>query len=168
MLIVDLGRLAREGRLRLEQDIEPDDPIWNGLEFRLSSPVHVRLEALPAGGDVLVQGRITGSVAHECRRCLEPLAVNIAEDVSMYYKSGVPELEAEAEEAYALPERGDLDLGPAVREHVALAVPRFALCREDCLGLCPTCGINRNTDDCECVTEEIDDRWAALRRINFE
>lgn len=168
MLIVDLGRLPREGRLRLEQDIEPDDPIWNGLEFRLSSPVHVRLDALPAGGDVLVQGRFTGSVAHECRRCLEPLAVSIAENFSMFFKSGVPELEAEAQEAYALPERGDLDLAPAVREHVALAVPRFALCREDCLGLCPTCGVNRNTDDCECVTEEIDDRWAALRRINFE
>lgn len=168
MLIVDLGRLAREGRLRVRQDIAPDDPIWSGLEFRFSGPVQVDLEAQPAVKDVIVHGRVKGEVAHECRRCLEPVPVAIDENVSMFFQDGVPEEQAEAEEVYALPERGDLDLTQAVREQVALAVPQYALCREDCRGLCPQCGRNLNEGDCDCAVEEVDDRWAALRRINFE
>jgi uncharacterized protein len=142
--------------------------MWNGLTFTLAGPTHVDLEAQSVIRDVLVQGRITGEIRHECRRCLEPLTVRLAEDVSMFFRDGVAPTEAEAEEVYALPERGDLDLAPAVREQVALAVPLFALCREDCRGLCPTCGKNLNEGDCGCVVEEVDDRWAALRRINFE
>jgi uncharacterized protein len=168
MLIVDLGRLEREGRVRLRAEIGPDDPIWGGLEFRFAGPVRVDLEAQQALRDVLVQGRVSGQIAHECRRCLEPLTVDVSEDLSMFFQAGIDETEAEAGEVYALPERGDLDLGPAIREQVALAVPQFALCREDCRGLCPQCGSNLNEVDCGCVVEEVDDRWAALRRINFE
>ena len=168
MLIVDLGRLAREGRVRVRQDIGPDEAIWSGLEFRFAAPVHVDLEVQSAVKDVLVHGKVTGEVAHECRRCLEPVPVRIDEEVSMYFQDGVPDEEAEAGEVYPLPERGDLDLTQAVREQVALAVPQFALCREECRGLCPHCGTNLNEGDCECAVEEVDDRWAALRRINFE
>ena len=168
MLIVDLGRLEREGRVRIRETIDPDDPIWHDLGFRFTTPVAVDLEARQVLNDVLVQGKLTGVVGHECRRCLEAVALPIEENVSMFFQDGVPEEQAEAEEVYALPERGDLDLSQAVREQLALAVPQFALCREDCRGLCPTCGTNLNESSCDCVVEEVDDRWAALRRINFE
>ncbi len=168
MLIVDLGRLEREGRVRIQQDIEADDAIWSDLDFRFTGPVHVDLEAQQVLRDVLVQGRLTGVVDHECRRCLEPVRMPIAEDLTMFFREGIAELEAEAEEVYALPDRGDLDLAQAVREQVTLGVPQFALCREECRGLCPQCGRNLNEGDCNCETEELDDRWAALRRINFE
>ena len=168
MLIVDLGRLAREGRLRLERDVAPDDALWQGLDFRFAEPVRVHMEAQLVGHDVLVRGRVQGELQRECRRCLEPLTVPLDEDVAMYFRSGISEPEAVDEEVYALPDRGDLDIGAAVREQVALAVPQYAVCREDCRGLCPTCGANRNETDCGCEVEEVDDRWAALRRINFE
>ena len=168
MLIVDLGRLEREGRVRIRETVDPGDPIWNDLGFRFAEPVSIDLEAQKVLNDVLVQGKVTGVVGQECRRCLEPLTLRIEEDVSMFFQDGVPEGQAEAEEVYALPERGDLDLSQAVREQLALSVPQFALCREDCRGLCPTCGTNLNESSCDCVVEEIDDRWAALRRINFE
>lgn len=168
MLIVDLGRLGRERRLRLEKVIGPEDPLWNGLDFRFAGPLRVELEAQTVEHDVLVRGRVVGELEYECRRCLEPVTRRLDEDISMFYRSGVAEEDAEAEEVYALPERGDLDLGPALREQVALAVPGYALCREDCRGLCPQCGTNRNQSDCDCEVEHGDDRWAALRRINFE
>ena len=152
----------------MRQDIDPEDPIWSGLEFRFSGPVHVDLEAQGVARDVLVEGKVTGAVEHECRRCLEPVRVPIAEPVTMFFQENAPEDEVAAGEVYALPDRNDLDLAPAVREQVALAVPQFALCREDCRGLCPQCGSNLNEGDCGCVVEEVDDRWAALRRINFE
>jgi uncharacterized protein len=52
-----------------------------------------------------------------------------------------------------------------VNEQILLAVPARMLCREDCKGICPDCGIDRNTGECNCVTNEIDPRWAALKNL---
>jgi uncharacterized protein len=46
-----------------------------------------------------------------------------------------------------------------------LNVPGYALCRDDCKGLCPTCGAELNLGDCGCVTTEADSRWAALHKL---
>ena len=63
----------------------------------------------------------------------------------------------------AFPIVGDqLDLAPMVREHALLILPDGPLCRSDCAGLCPQCGVDRNEQTCTCVTERHDDRWAAL------
>ena len=59
----------------------------------------------------------------------------------------------------------ELDLRPAVRELWLLDVPGYALCREDCKGLCPTCGTNLNLAQCDCATEEVDPRFAALSNL---
>jgi uncharacterized protein len=56
-----------------------------------------------------------------------------------------------------------LDLTPYIREAVLLQVPYIPVCREDCQGLCPKCGINKNTDACNCQIEVIDPRLAALQ-----
>ena len=71
--------------------------------------------------------------------------------------------EAEEDDVVPLPAGArSVDLRPAIREEWLLAVPAFALCREDCLGLCLTCGADRNTGACKCAPA-IDPRWAALR-----
>jgi uncharacterized protein len=60
-------------------------------------------------------------------------------------------------------ELGDmLDLVPMVRELLLLDAPASPLCGPDCAGLCPTCGIDRNIDSCDCGAEPADPRWAAL------
>lgn len=60
-----------------------------------------------------------------------------------------------------------IDLRPAVREGWILAVPSFVLCRDDCKGLCRTCGVDRNTTPCSCASEG-DARWDALRERTTE
>src|SRR5690606_33050553 len=103
--------------------------------------------------------------ALSCRRCLVPVEFDLDETVTWLFREGISEAEAEAEEVYALPEKGrELDLVRALREQVMLAVPEFVSCAEACRGLCPRCGANRNQVDCGCEEPEVDDRWAALRR----
>jgi uncharacterized protein len=58
----------------------------------------------------------------------------------------------------------ELDLRPAVREQWLLAVPAFVQCRDDCKGLCPTCGTDLNAGECDCAPA-IDSRWDALRKV---
>jgi uncharacterized protein len=58
-----------------------------------------------------------------------------------------------------------LELNDVLREEILLALPMQRVCREDCKGICPVCGQNRNQNECRCHTETVDDRWAALKQL---
>ena len=169
MLKVDLGRLDRLRRLRLDDEVAPDDPIWAGSGLNLARPLDVRLELQQVGHDVVVRGSVAGEVAMDCRRCLSPVRVPVGEEIAVLYQPGVTRTEAEESEVYPLPERGrELDLSEMVREQVMLAVPAYASCTETCRGLCPTCGKNLNEGACACEPAVGDDRWGALRKLKSE
>jgi uncharacterized protein len=68
---------------------------------------------------------------------------------------------------YLSPDMNILDLGEDVRQFLILAVPQKLLCRDDCKGLCPECGVNRNKVQCECTTQEIDSRWEGLKKMSL-
>lgn len=168
MLEVDLARLRSERRLRLAEDVPADAPMFGDSDVELAGPLHVDLEAQMAGSDVVVRGELKGSVAGECRRCLEPLVLAVEEPVSALFTDVVEGADSGGE-VYPLPARATmLDLGGMVRENFLLAVPQFAVCDDACRGLCPRCGSNLNERDCDCATEQADDRWAPLRRMKLE
>ncbi len=169
MLRVDLVRLERQRRVRLDDGVAPEDPLWAGTDVHLARPLEVHLEAQLVGHDVVVRGELRGEAALECRRCLGDVRVPIEEEVAVLYQAGVDPAEAEESEVYPLPARGtELDLGPMVREQVVLAVPAYASCGESCKGLCPTCGKNLNEGPCDCAPSQVDDRWGALRRLKSD
>lgn len=108
------------------------------------------------------QGRLIVSVPGECVRCLtafeQPLGVELAELFAY------PPTEA-TDPLLAVPETGILDLTPLVRELGLVAIPIRPLCREDCKGLCPECGADRNVVACGHYREEVDPRLAALEGL---
>src|SRR5687767_9869562 len=121
MLKVDLGTLARKHRMRIDAEVPADDPLWDSLPWRFAEPVQLSLDLQQAGQDVVVRGGIEGVVDLACRRCLTPVTHELDEELTFLYRAGVQDVDAEAEEVYALPAKGsDLDLGPALREHVLL------------------------------------------------
>ena len=169
MLLVDLNRLARDGRVRIDVDVPTDAALWADTDLTPRSPLEVRLEAQEAGPDVVVRGRLRGGGFElPCRRCLEPVEVELDEDFGRLYKAGDLLDQEESEDVLALPDGAELDLAAPIREQVMVAVPRFVICREDCQGLCPQCGTNLNESECECTTDELDERWAPLRQLQSE
>lgn len=169
MLKADLGHLRRARRVEIAEDLSPDDPRWEGTGLEFRKPVAVRLEVQMVGEDVLVRGRIAGEAALECRRCLAEVVAEFDERVSALFRPDLEPAEAEAEEVYTYASRErELDLMPAVREHVVLAVPKYAVCDAACRGLCPRCGANLNIEECRCRVEEVDERWAALRKLKSD
>jgi uncharacterized protein len=169
MLTVDLTRLERFGRLTIEEDLPPDFPLWEGADFRPLGPIEVRLEVQRVGADVLVRGHLRGTIEFQCRRCLEPVVHGIDEPVTFLFRSGLDPVEAEREEVYPIPagER-ELDLTDAVREHLMLAIPDFVVCRAECRGLCPRCGVNLNEGTCTCEEGGTDERWGPLRGLKLD
>ena len=104
-------------------------------------------------------------------RCLQPIETPVNTDFALEYitgseyeSSGVAEL-TEAEMSVSVFDGEAIDVDEIVKEQILLAVPTRMLCREDCKGICPECGTDRNTGDCNCVTNDTDPRWAALKNL---
>ena len=120
-----------------------------------------RLESVQEG--VLVTATVTVTVAGECSRCLDELDREVELDVQELFVYDQAEDTEPGDEEPALD--GDLlDLEPAVRDAVVLALPVAPLCRDDCPGLCPECGAHL-ADDPEHHHETSDPRWSALKDL---
>jgi uncharacterized protein len=101
-------------------------------------------------GDFFWHATLTGTVRAACRRCLTDIAYPLETQVDVLF-SADPDA-ADDPSVYPLEEPvTEVDVRPAVREEVALAVSAFPLCREDCAGLCPRCGANLNLGPCRCA-----------------
>lgn len=170
MLMIPLARLEREGSLEIRAEIPPEDPSWEGTGLRFSSPLSITgvVSWIPRG-EVLARLRLQGRLDLECRRCLEPVSVSVEERVDLLF-SPVDEGETvKDDESRFFPEEAtELDLAEAIREEVILSQSSFVLCKPDCLGLCPQCGVNLNEESCQCSSEDRDPRWDALRALREE
>lgn len=123
------------------------------------SPIALDLRIESVGEGVLVTGTADVEIRGECGRCLTPIEDDLTIDVMELYL--FPESETDDADASRL-EGTLLDLEPLVRDQVVLELPFMPVCREDCAGLCPTCGANLNDDPDHTHGEVIDARWQKL------
>ena len=167
--VVPVATLRRNVGTRIEVERRaPLDP------EHLILPVSVAESTVPEGaeatvavtlssyqGGVMVQGLVRAPWSGICRRCTTPvggeLTVVVAE---RFCELGGPHGDPEDDEAYDICD-DLLDLRPMARDAVVLELPLAPLCRPDCAGLCPSCGVDRNEEICQCVAPR-DPRWASL------
>ena len=168
MLKVNLAALDR-GEVHVREQVAADDPMWSDVRVELAAPLDVDLTARFVGEGVFLRGRLRTAVRLACRRCLTPVEQEIDDTVDLLFEPLTEEDEGVDGEVYPLPARGDeLDLRDVVREQVLLRAPEFALCGEDCRGLCPQCGANLNEGDCDCAPVEAASPWDALRKLKLD
>lgn len=143
-----------------------DQKLWQAGPLKTSGAA----ELLPnTNGDIRVQGHIRVGMEAECDRCLDVGSYPVDVEFDLFYRPvddspGAGEIALEAGESDVDFYEGEgLELEDILREQVLLALPMQKLCREDCLGICPVCGQNRNRVACGCEVRAPDDRWAALR-----
>jgi uncharacterized protein len=172
MVAVRLCDIPTEG-LVLEYRHDPGllEPLGEGV--RLPDPVDVRMTITPEEDRYLIQGDVRGRVRLECGRCLAPVTLPVMAPCAI---NAVPlSGDATDEDRHELG-RGDLDvtfftglvlnLDDLVREQLLLNIPMRPLCREGCLGLCPSCRKNRNEGPCGCrESAPVDPRLEGLRKL---
>jgi uncharacterized protein len=118
--------------------------------------------------DIRLRAHFAGSFELLCARCLEPVPTPLEGDFDLIYRPASVESEpgeraiTEDETEIGYYEKSGLLLEDAVREQVLLNLPGRALCQEQCKGLCPQCGANRNLTACSCGEAPADPRWNAL------
>jgi uncharacterized protein len=150
---------------------QPDELNPVDERVRLAGPASVNAKVRLSGKEVFVNGHIDTRAQVDCDRCLQPVELPVSADFALefitgsdYESSDVAEL-TEAAMSVSVFDGEAIDVDEIVKEQILLAVPTRMLCREDCKGICPECGIDKDTGECQCVTNDIDPRWAALKNL---
>jgi uncharacterized protein len=160
-----------------------EEPVEFDFELRFSlealdreplleiSPVRFTGEVSPIEAGFSLTGGLAWSGRLECSRCLTayPFAHDEEFTLVLYRRKSEEggeerELDKDDLDAYFYDEP-ELSVAPIVEERIQMAVPMKPLCREDCPGLCVTCGKDLNQGPCGCQTETIDPRWEALAKL---
>lgn len=162
MFQVNLRALS-DGPVRTDGALALTDEHLTGVALPLAEPVAVRGRLMESGpGRYFWDARLTTRVRATCRRCLAPVTVPVDQTVKVLLNEGE---DPEDPDAYAVRAgAAELDLGDIIREELILAVPDYLVCRDDCRGLCATCGADLNQGPCDCRPEP-DPRWAVLEQL---
>jgi uncharacterized protein len=166
-------------KLEFDEDLPPG-AVEFGPDFRQFGNLHAegRAEVVVEHRghrqdveDIRLVGKLNTQIEVACARCLDPVVHKVDREFDLLYRpQGVDRRgeevsisEAETEIGYYQGE--GLLLEDALREQILLATPVKMVCREDCKGLCPSCGRNLNQEQCECERRAGDPRWEALGDI---
>ena len=150
------------------------------LDYPVSDVINISGSECPVQGEVwltrtdcgiLVEAELNTEVKATCSRCLGmfsyPVPVNFEEEyfpVIDVVSGGSLSLPDEPG-CFTIDEHHILDLTEAVRQYALLAIPMKPLCRQDCAGLCPTCGRNLNQGGCDCPPQGLEPRWSKLGKL---
>ena len=127
---------------------------------------HVSGSVVPDEGEADLEAQLEATLRLQCSRCLEPfpwVARSRFELRVVRAASGAETDDDAASEFVA--EEGKLELEAMATEQLYLSLPLKPVCSENCRGLCPACGANRNIDPCTCSDQPLDPRLAPLLRF---
>ena len=161
-------------KIRFDETFEPGQIDFADEEVQQAGLLHVAgmAELLPnTEGEVRIRGTLDVLMRADCDRCLGEALFPLQAQLDLFYRPmtdiardeeiGIDEGEAEI----GFYEGEGMELEDILREQILLLLPMQKVCREECKGICPICGKDRNETACQCKLQAADDRWQALRKI---
>jgi uncharacterized protein len=137
----------------------------------------VRVAVHRMGADLFLDGEVCGALELTCGRCLSRYRQPLRERFRLLLEPAGHRVPADPEGAETLRRDGlvlsdelesgwfqgsEIRLDRFIQEMIALQFPVQPLCREECLGLCPHCGIDRNAESCDCREVRVASPFAML------
>ena len=153
---IDLRDIA-QGQTHLEMEMTGASVGITSPEIALEGPLSVALDLDRRGDEIWIRGRIHVVVLQQCSRCLVDFSQILPLDFEVFCaRVQNPRVEShpalDEEDGGVHPHDGKvLSIDGEIREAVILGLPMRPLCREDCAGLCPRCGEDRNLGPCRCA-----------------
>jgi len=178
MRTVKLEEIPEEG-LHLEWKEEPVAlssylETLSRIDFDFQGPLDSVADITRAGKAILIRGKVDTVLELRCVRCLKEFSypLSSAFDLTLLplkVSSASEEAELTEEDMESnFFEGGEIRISEVACEQVFLEIPLQPLCREECKGLCPTCGKDRNLSDCDCSQEGFESGFSALRKLKLD
>jgi uncharacterized protein len=165
--VLDVGSLGlAPGDVRRVRVPVAVDPLQFGGETYTvaTAPEGAEVELQAIAGGLYLKLRLEATVAGPCYRCLEPAQLAVTVSATEYQEHGADSGDDELGCEYLAGD--ELDVDRWVRDALVLALPGKILCRPDCAGLCPRCGVRLEPGgEHDCAPAEPDPRWDALRQL---
>jgi uncharacterized protein len=165
-LVVDIARLGRRPGAMFPLQETVANPARIGLDMvgvATGAPLHLDLRVESVSEGVLVSGTVSAPITGECSRCLTPFQESIEVEVTELFAYPDSLTEATTEEDEVGRVFGDtVDLEQPIIDAVGLELSFSPVCRDDCPGLCPKCGVALATAEPGHHHDEIDPRWTKL------
>jgi uncharacterized protein len=168
--VIDIRRL-KTGSSHQEFELDESDLHLDSPDVVKADGCRVNVDIEHTNDEIIIRGEVSADLKLECARCLEPFDTSSVFQLALVVKltRGGRELGPEGESSddyFVVSDTTDeFDLAPIVAERVVLSLPLKPLCSEDCQGLCPNCGANRNVESCECTNGFVDERFSALAKL---
>lgn len=167
--LVSINDLPPDGK----EFVLDDQNIWlepikeYKMDCDITKPLNMKVFVMNADDGCLTRGVINGAVTVPCDRCAEDAQVSIDSRFDEYEE--IPDEKHAGGDNHVVYDRGApmLNLAEVAWEQFMLALPSQPLCKADCKGLCPKCGVNLNANACSCEPEEGDSRMAALKNVKI-
>lgn len=166
-MIIDLKNL----KLRVK-DVEAyslekilSNKLLDTIYGRFLKPTLVQLTVERTGKLYLANGRINTIIEVPCYRCLTNATFPIDNGINFTLAESIHEEDYRGEDDIIFFTNPEVDITPSVIENIFVNMPMRILCDDNCRGLCPECGINKNLDTCNCKTDNIDPRLAKLKDL---
>jgi uncharacterized protein len=140
-------------------------------ELLVLGPVRWRGQVVYADPGYFLRARLSYEQTLSCNRCLKPIVEPVEADVELmifverHPQEGGEHGLHEQDMGIMYVDNEVLETDPILLEQLQLNVSMKPLCGEDCKGLCPTCGADRNAGECSCEESRTDPRWAALAAL---
>ena len=161
--VLDVSRALRYPgqEFPFQAEIEIEDMEFAGDPIALKD-VSIQGVVVGAGERVNIRGKVESVLKSRCVRCLEETQMPLTAEVDAVYAK---EENPDDPDLYQF-EASTIDLTDAVRDALIMEIPMRILCKEDCKGLCPVCGVNRNLVSCTCQEGgEVANPFSALKAI---
>ena len=158
------ARLGEAGdTLPLKGHLDESSYTLGEREFSLPSGIDYDLVLTNAGEGILATGILTTHVVGTCDRCLSPAEFDVSGEVDEYYLFEEPEDTGDGDDDDELDfslvsDDNTIDLSDALLSTLVMETPYVVLCRPNCKGLCPVCGVNLNEEDCGHAAQIEEDR----------
>lgn len=154
-MIIDVARLDTDGEALHGEEPSSILHLETDRDYRPDGPIRYDLRAQVLYGELLVRGTLRLNVAMVCSQCAEPFTTEVTDPEFTFLQTVTGDEES-------------VDLTDDIREAMLLAFPNYPVCKPECRGLCPRCGVNRNRKACSCKPEAVDSRWNALGTLELK
>jgi uncharacterized protein len=155
ILIINISELVNRYRSSktFEFDLKPEE--LSDEHLKVLTPINVKGSVKLVNDELIIDIQTKFSAELNCSRCTSKF---------------IDDYRFEFTEALELKDNQEninehLDLTELIRDNILINMPTKPMCSQDCKGLCPVCGINKNTNDCNCESEQFDPRLSVLSNL---
>ncbi len=165
-MIIDVSSILKVpgGKIDIDCELSLDKAEFMGTCYKFTSPVKIKGSVANNGKSLFLKADCNGTMQTQCARCLKDIEETfyfpLDEQLIQNDSADVSE-----DEDVIVFDGYSFELDDIVCDNFLMNVNGSYLCKEDCMGLCPSCGKNLNEGDCSCENIDIDPRWSTLLDI---